>query len=102
MTTGDSLKYVKHKIEVVDVDNLVCKYSTIEGEMMGDKLETIGHEATVEGSGNGGCVCKNIIKYHTKGDYVLKEEEIKGSADQAMGLFKAVEQYLLANPTVCA
>ncbi|XP_019181544.1 PREDICTED: pathogenesis-related protein STH-2-like [Ipomoea nil] len=99
---GDNLKYVKHKIEVVDVDNLICKYSLVEGDVMGDKLESVDYEAKIEASGNGGCVCKNTIKYHTKGDYVLKEEEIKEGADKAMELFKVVEQYLLANPSVCA
>nr|GMD65621.1 pathogenesis-related protein STH-2-like [Ipomoea batatas] len=99
---GDTLKYVKHKMEVVDVDNLICKYSLIEGDVMGDKLERVDYEATIEASGNGGCICKNTNKHHTKGDYVLKEEEIKEGVDKAMELFKVVEQYLLANPSVCA
>nr|GLL26989.1 pathogenesis-related protein STH-2-like [Ipomoea trifida]GMC92000.1 pathogenesis-related protein STH-2-like [Ipomoea batatas]GMC99738.1 pathogenesis-related protein STH-2-like [Ipomoea batatas]GME18107.1 pathogenesis-related protein STH-2-like [Ipomoea batatas] len=97
-----TLKYGKHKFEVVDIDNLVCKYSLIEGDVMVDKVEIVYYEAKFEVSGNGGCVCKTTCKFHTKGDYALKEEEIKEGVDKAMELFKVVEQYLLANPSVYA
>ncbi|OMO77767.1 hypothetical protein COLO4_25008 [Corchorus olitorius] len=31
----------------------------------------------------------------------IKEEEIKAGKEKALGLYKAVEAYLLANPDVC-
>nr|GMC97676.1 pathogenesis-related protein STH-2-like [Ipomoea batatas] len=48
-----TLKYGKHKFEVVDIDNLVCKYSLIEGDVMVDKVEIVYYEAKFEVSGNG-------------------------------------------------
>lgn len=86
----------------MDMDNLVCKYTLIEGDKMVGKVEIIYYEAKFEVSANGGCVCKTTCKYHSKGDYVLKEEEIKEDVDKAMEVFKVVEQYLIANPSVYA
>ncbi|XP_049344534.1 pathogenesis-related protein STH-2-like isoform X3 [Solanum verrucosum] len=99
---GGPIKYLKHKIHVIDDKNLETKYSLIEGDVLGDKLESITYDIKFEAAGNGGCVCKTKTEYHTKGDYVLKEEEHNEGKKQAMELFKAVEDYLLANPSVYA
>lgn len=40
--------------------------------------------------------------YNTKGDINLKEEEIKAGKDKAIGMYKVVEEYLLANPDAYA
>lgn len=74
----------------------------IEGDVLGDKLESISYDLKFEAHGNGGCVCKSITEYHTKGDYVLKDEEHNEGKKQAMELFKIVEAYLLENPSVYA
>ncbi|KAH0640504.1 pathogenesis-related protein STH-21 [Solanum tuberosum] len=99
---GSPIKYLKHKIHVVDDKNLVTKYSMIEGDVLGDKLESISYDLKFEAHGNGGCVCKSIAEYHTKGDYVLKDEDHNEGKKQGMELFKIVEAYLLANPSVYA
>ncbi|CAN4120636.1 unnamed protein product [Withania somnifera] len=78
---GGPIKYLKHKIHVIDEKNLVSKSSLIEGDVLGDKLESINYD------------------YHTKGDYVFKEEEHNEETKHATKLFKAVEDYLLANPS---
>ncbi|OIT40509.1 pathogenesis-related protein sth-2 [Nicotiana attenuata] len=101
MTDGP-IKYLKHKLHVIDDKNLVTKYSLIEGDILGDKLESITYDVKFETSSNGGCICKTSTEYHTKGDYVIKEEEHNEGKDKAMELFKVVEEYLLANPTVYA
>ncbi|KAL6343754.1 hypothetical protein AAG906_027524 [Vitis piasezkii] len=49
-------------------------------------------------SPDGGSICKNISKYHTKGDIQITEDQIKAGKEKAMGMFKAIEAYLLANP----
>ncbi|XP_060181034.1 pathogenesis-related protein STH-2-like [Lycium barbarum] len=99
---GGPIKYLKHKLHVIDDKNLVTKYSLIEGDVLGDKLESVTYDIKFEASGNGGCVCKSTTEYHTKGNYVLKEEEHNEGKKQGMELFKAVEEYLLANPSVYA
>ncbi|PHT55096.1 Pathogenesis-related protein STH-21 [Capsicum baccatum] len=99
---GGPIKYLKHKIHVVDDKNLVTKYSLIEGDVLGDKLETINYEGKFEASENGGCVCTTTSEYHTKGDYVVTEEEHNVGKEKANDLIKAIETYLLANPSVYA
>ncbi|KAJ1401672.1 START-like domain superfamily [Sesbania bispinosa] len=32
-------KYLKHKIDAFDKENLICKYTMIEGDPLGDKLD---------------------------------------------------------------
>lgn len=102
ISSGGPIKYLKHKIHAIDDKNLVTKYSLIEGDVLGDKLESITHDVKFEPAGNGGCVCKTKTEYHTKGDYVLKDEEHNEGKKHAMELFKAVEDYLLANPSIYA
>ncbi|KAJ8899066.1 hypothetical protein K2173_010219 [Erythroxylum novogranatense] len=98
---GGEFKYMKHKTDCVDTTNLFCKSTLVEGDVLGDKLESVVHEVKYEPSGSG-CVVKSTNHYHAKPGAVLNEEELKAGSVKAMGLYKAVEEYLLANPTVCA
>ncbi|CAN4091048.1 unnamed protein product [Withania somnifera] len=97
---GSPIKSLTHKIHVVDDKNLVSKYSLVEGDVLGDKLESITYDVKFEASENGGCVCKTTTEYHTKGDYVVTEEEHNVGKVKAIDLFKAVEAYLIANPSI--
>ncbi|KAJ8539696.1 hypothetical protein K7X08_013948 [Anisodus acutangulus] len=99
---GYPIKYLKHKIHVIDNKNMVIKYSLIEGEVLGENLEHISYDVRFEGSENGGCICKTISEYHTNGDFIVKEEEIKEGKEKAVELVKVVEAYLLANPSAYA
>ncbi|EYU32596.1 hypothetical protein ABFS82_14G029500 [Erythranthe guttata] len=98
---GAHFKYVKHRIDAVDTENYVCKYTLVEGDVLGDKLEKICYEIKFEASEEG-CNIKVTSEYHTKGDFVINDDEIKAGKEQALGLYKACEDYLIANPHVCA
>ncbi|KAG4157328.1 hypothetical protein ERO13_D02G056600v2 [Gossypium hirsutum] len=95
---GSQFKYVKQKVEAVDKDKFVYIYSVIEGDALMDKLEKISYETKLETSPDGGSVCKTTSKYYTIGEFELKEEGIKAGKEKALGMFKAIEAYLLANP----
>ncbi|KAL3321621.1 hypothetical protein AABB24_039301 [Solanum stoloniferum] len=95
---GYPIKYLKHKIHFIDNNNMVIKYSLIEGEVLGENLGHISYYVRFEECENGGCICKTISEYHTNGNCIVKEEEIKEDRDKAIELFKLVEAYLLANP----
>ncbi|XP_030515050.1 major strawberry allergen Fra a 1-3-like [Rhodamnia argentea] len=95
------IKYTKHKIDALDVENFYCKYTLIESDVQFDKIDFIVYEVKFT-SADGGCVCKMSSDYHVKEGAELKEDDIKQGKDRAMGLFKIVEEYLLADPTVCA
>ncbi|KAL5541888.1 hypothetical protein UlMin_009598 [Ulmus minor] len=101
-TEASPFKYVKHRINELDQDNFSCKYSLIEGDALGDKLESIDYEVKFEAAADGGCICKMTSKYNTLGDFEVKEEEIKEGKEKAMGIYKVVESYLLQNPHVYA
>ncbi|KAK6278532.1 hypothetical protein POUND7_018799 [Theobroma cacao] len=90
--------YMKQKVEALDKENFVYSYSVIEGDALMNMLEKVTYETKLEPSPAGGSVCKTTSKYYTIGDFELKEEGIRAGKEKAMGMFKAVEAYLLANP----
>ncbi|KAK0607283.1 hypothetical protein LWI29_012608 [Acer saccharum] len=97
---GYQFKYVKHKVEAVDKENLSYSYSVIEGDaLMNNALEKIVYETKVSPSPSGvGSICKSTSKYYTIGEFEIKEEQIKAGKDKSSALYKAIEAYLLANP----
>ncbi|KAF7850820.1 hypothetical protein BT93_L4980 [Corymbia citriodora subsp. variegata] len=94
------IKYTKHKIDALDVENFYCKYTLIESDIKFDKIDFIVYEVKFT-LADGGCLCKMSSDYHVMEGAELKEDDIKQGKDRAMGLFKTVEEYLLENPAVC-
>ena len=45
-----------------------------------------------------GSICRSSNKYYTIEDNEINKEEIKSDKERSMGVFKAIEIYLLANP----
>ncbi|OWM88099.1 major allergen Pru ar 1-like [Punica granatum] len=99
---GGHLKWLKHRIDAIDVEQLVCKYTLIESDIAFDKIGSVVYEVKFETSSDGGCLCKMTSEYHAKASLELKEEDIKQGKDKAMGLYKVVEEYLAANPEAYA
>lgn len=95
------MKWVKHRIDVIDTENLVSKYTLIETGVEFDKIEFVSYEVKFEAC-DGGSLIKNTSEYHTKDGAELKEDDIKGGKDKAFGLYKVIEEYLITNPDVYA
>ncbi|XP_030463080.1 major strawberry allergen Fra a 1-3-like [Syzygium oleosum] len=95
------IKYTKHKIDALDAGSFYCKYTMIESDIKFDKIDCVVEEVKFVAAGSG-CVCKMTSEYHVQEGCELKEEDIKKGKDRAMGLYKAIEEYLVANPDVCA
>ena len=95
---ASQFKFMKHRIDALDKENFTFGYSVIEGDALLSTLEKISNEIKFEVSPDGGCICKSTSKYYTIGDIEIKEEQIKAGKEKAMGMFKAVESYLLDNP----
>lgn len=95
-------KYLKHRIDEVDKEQLVCKYTMIEGGPLGEKLESINYEVRFEGSSDGGCVSKMTTKYNTIGEHQVREEDIKEGRESTIGIYRIVESYLHDNPQAYA
>ncbi|KAL6186018.1 hypothetical protein ACLB2K_042140 [Fragaria x ananassa] len=85
---GSHFQYVKHRIDELDQDNYVCKYTMIEGDALGDKLESIGYEVKFEAASDGSSICKMTSNYNTIGEAEVKEEEIIAGKNSAMGIYK--------------
>ncbi|GFP83430.1 major allergen pru ar 1 [Phtheirospermum japonicum] len=99
---GSPAPYLKHRVDAIDTENCTTKYSLIEGGWLDDKLESIDFDVKFVESGDGGCVIKINGEYHTKGDAILKDDDIKAGKEKAKGFYIAADEYLFANPNVCA
>ncbi|KAI4346286.1 hypothetical protein L6164_013351 [Bauhinia variegata] len=95
-------KYLKHKINVLDKENLVCEYTMFEGGPLGDKIESISYRVKFEATNDGGCISKMTSKYNTVGDSEVNEEKLKEGRESTIGVYKIVESYLLENPQAFA
>ncbi|XP_039155450.1 major strawberry allergen Fra a 1-3-like [Eucalyptus grandis] len=95
------IKYIKHKIDALDASSFYCKYTMIESDIKFDKIDSVVEDVKFVAAGSG-CVCKMTSEYHVQEGCELKEEDIKKGKDRAMGLYKAIEECLVANPDVCA
>ncbi|KAI3414374.1 Bet_v_1 domain-containing protein [Psidium guajava] len=98
---GSLLKYAKHRIDALDADNFRCKYTLIEGDVLSNGLKSVVYEVEFVDDGNGGSICKMSSDYCSERDIKFREEDIEAGKDIAMELYRAVEAYLLANPTAC-
>ncbi|KAM1304317.1 hypothetical protein ACFX15_021288 [Malus domestica] len=86
--------YVKKRIDAIDKENFVYKYSMIEGDAISETIEKISYETMLVASNNGSII-KRTCHYHTKGDVEIKEEHLKAGKEKASQLLKLVENYLL-------
>ncbi|XP_051125810.1 major strawberry allergen Fra a 1-3-like [Andrographis paniculata] len=102
-TQSSHYKYAKHRITELDKEGFACKYTMIEGDPLSDKLEFIRYEVKLDGRDGGmSSICKMMSEYHVLGQYEINQEEIKSGKESAVGIYKAVETYLLENPLVYA
>lgn len=85
---------------MLDTENFAYTYTMIEGDVLMNKFEKISNEVKFEATPDGGSICKYNSKYYTIGDAdQINQEEIKSYKEKLMGVVKAIEAYLLANPS---
>ncbi|XP_039156427.1 major allergen Pru ar 1 [Eucalyptus grandis] len=68
----------------------------------GKKFESIAYEVNFEPTPDGGSKSRIASTYYTKGNFQLNEEEIKAGRERGLGIYIAVEAYLLQNPDAYA
>ncbi|KAL5782208.1 hypothetical protein ACOSP7_007237 [Xanthoceras sorbifolium] len=95
---GSLVKYMKQRIDMLDKEKYICKYTFIEGDVVMERLELITYEVKFEGYGHGGCVCKISSEYKPKEGTEITEVDIELGKDRAIGMYEVVEAYLLAHP----
>ncbi|GMJ12260.1 MLP-like protein 423 [Hibiscus trionum] len=95
---GWGFEYLKEKVDDIDQDNLLYTYTVIESDLFNNIIEKINYEIKFIEAPNGGTICKITTKFYSVGDIEINEEAIKDSLQKRAQVFKAVEEYLLANP----
>ncbi|GAB4841080.1 hypothetical protein Ancab_021825 [Ancistrocladus abbreviatus] len=98
---GHHYKYAKHRIDELDVDNLYCKYTTTEGDVLHGKYECVVNETKFVAKGSGS-ICKMTTHVHPLAGAEVNEEGVKMGQEKMKKMFKVVEEYLVANPEACA
>ena len=68
------MNYLKHRIDGIDKENFTSRWWLLPMEDPSAKVQS------------------------TKGDIQILQDQLNAGKEKAMGLFKAVEAYLLANP----
>ncbi|KAK9161644.1 hypothetical protein Syun_007985 [Stephania yunnanensis] len=95
-------KNVKERIEELDKEKFACKYSNIEGGTLGTKYKSFVNKVWFEPSGNGGSICKMEGEVESLECVQYTEEDKEESKGGSLATYKAVDEYLQANPDVFA
>ncbi|KAI5590673.1 hypothetical protein BDE02_04G026300 [Populus trichocarpa] len=94
--------YVKDRVEVMDQENHIVRYSTLEGGVIGVKVKSYSVEVSLTSTNEGGCLSKMKIEYESIGDSLLSEEDANNMQQGIFAMVKAVDAHLVENPTAYA
>ncbi|KNA21528.1 hypothetical protein SOVF_042260 [Spinacia oleracea] len=94
---GNPFKYMKNMVDEIDNDNLYIKYTTIEGDILGDKWDHIVYEVKIEPSITGSHF-RMTGHYHAKKDAVPTEEDVIFGQDELKHIHKIVQESVMLNP----
>lgn len=89
---------MRHRIDALDKEKFMCRYTLIETEPIMEKLESVVYEVRFEPYGLRGCICRLTSEYKAKEGTPIKEEDIEHGKDRAIGMYEVVEAYLMAHP----
>eukprot|EP00253_Pinus_taeda_P013540 PITA_13540 len=92
--------YAKERVDEMDEEKMVFKYTTIEGGLLGKKLSASNFELKIVPRKEGGCVVTWICNYETLPGAPVDEGKAQEMKEQSNAMFKKIEQYLLSNPTL--
>ncbi|KAL8121538.1 dau c 1 isoallergen Dau c 1.0301 [Apium graveolens] len=94
---GSPITTMTLRTDGLDKKAFTIDYSIIDGDVLLGFIEKIENHLSVVPTADGGSTTKTTTTFHTKGDAVVPEENIKYADAQNEMLFKAVEAYLIAN-----
>ncbi|GLJ10575.1 hypothetical protein SUGI_0130960 [Cryptomeria japonica] len=92
--------YVKERVEEVDEEKLVYRYSHVEGGLLGKRLASNSYEFKYIPKAGGGCICSYVIHFDTLPGIPPEEGKAKEIKQTSTALFRKIEAYLLANPNL--
>nr|ABK25903.1 unknown [Picea sitchensis] len=92
--------FVKERVDEIDEEKMVYKYTTIEGGSLGEKVSAASFEVKFVPRKEGGCVASWICNYETLPGAQLDEGKVKEIKENSIAMLKKIEQYLLSNPNL--
>eukprot|EP00253_Pinus_taeda_P018500 PITA_18500 len=92
--------YVKDRVDEIDEEKLVYKYTVIEGGPLGNQLIALSYEIKFVAKEEGGCVISRTSNYETAPGAEFDEAKVKEVKENMNAMFEKMEQYLLSNPNV--
>ncbi|KAK9161643.1 hypothetical protein Syun_007984 [Stephania yunnanensis] len=95
-------KHVRERVEELDKEKHVCKYSVAEGGTLGTNYKAATHTLSFEPTPSGGSVCKVVGEVHGLEGTDFTEQDEAQTKEGILGTLKAVDAYLQANPDVYA
>ncbi|KAM7256590.1 hypothetical protein ACFE04_012331 [Oxalis oulophora] len=90
--------FIKQKIEVIDKANLQYNDSVIEGDAIVGSIEKILNENKIIPNADGGSIVKSKSTFYTTDETEIPVQILTEGKEKRLGMFKATEAYLLANP----
>eukprot|EP00253_Pinus_taeda_P021249 PITA_21249 len=99
-SANKDFSYAKERVDEIDEENLVYKYTTIDGGPLGKKLSALNFELKFVPRKEGGCVVLWICNYETLPGAQLDEGRAEEVREHNNVMFKKIEQYLLSNPNL--
>ncbi|WOH07318.1 hypothetical protein DCAR_0726748 [Daucus carota subsp. sativus] len=94
---GSPITTMTLRTDALDKEACTVEYSIIDGDVLLGLIDKVETHLVVVPNAGGGSTTKTTTIFHTKGDVVVPEENIKYSEEQNISVFKAVEAYLIAN-----
>ena len=91
---------MKERVDEIDEEKMVYKYTTIEGESLGKKLSAASFEVKIVPRKEGGCVASWGCNYETLPGAQLDEGRVKEIKEKSNVMLKKIEEYLLSNPNL--
>nr|AAL50001.1 PR10 protein [Pinus monticola] len=92
--------FIKERVDELDQENFVYKYTAIEGGPLGKQLSSACFEVKLVPRKEGGCVARWTCNYETLPGVQPDEGKLKEIKEDSFGMLKKVEQYLLSNPNL--
>ncbi|OWM88118.1 major strawberry allergen Fra a 1.06-like [Punica granatum] len=85
------------RVDILDAKNFVYRHTITDGDAY-RMMYSVIVEMRYEALGHDKCICKMSTEHHPKEGITYKEEDIEKGNRTMMALYKAMQDYLVANP----
>lgn len=92
--------HFKERVDEIDEEKMVYKYTTIEGGSLGKKISAASFEVKFAARKDGGCVATWICNRETLSGAQLDEGRAQEIKEKNTAILKKIEHYLLSNPNL--